>query len=49
LRGLRYNLFTNGGDKCGRDDANRRLDLLIDSLGHRIIGRMPDYEQAGTW
>jgi len=49
LRGLRYNLHTNGGDKCGRDDANQRLDLLIDSMGQRIISRMPEYEQAGTW
>ena len=49
LRGLRYNLCTNDGDKCGRDDVKRRLDLLIDCLGHRIIRRMPDYEQAGTW
>ena len=49
LRGIRYNLLTNGGEQCGRDDANRRLDLLIDCLGHRIIGRMPEYEEAGTW
>ena len=49
LRGLRYNLSTNGGGECGREDARRRLDSLIDALGHRIIGRMPEYDQAGTW
>ena len=49
LRGLRYNLSTNGGDECGRDDARQKLDLLIDSLGCRIIRRMPEYDQAETW
>ena len=49
LRGLRYNLCTNGGDKCGRADARERLDSLIDSIAHRIIGRLPEYAQAETW
>jgi hypothetical protein len=49
LCGLRYNLLTNGGRKCGRDDVHKRLDSLIGSLSHHIIGRLPEYERADTW
>ena len=49
LRGLRYNLYDNDGQKSDICDCFRKLDRLIDHVASEIIDKLPEFQEAATW
>lgn len=49
LRGLRYNLYDNDGEKSNICNCFTKLDHLIDHVAAEIISQMPQFQEAATW
>lgn len=49
LRGLRYNLYDNGGKLHDLNDCYRKLRRLIDAIQSFIVSELPEWDAADTW